>query len=251
MTKFWAAWQFLTIFPGLKYRPEELSRSAGYFPLIGLILGLILAGLDWGLRLILPGIVVNILLVSALLFMTRAIHFEGLLDTFDGLGKPGESQERLRAMSDSRIGALGVTGGCLLLLLRYACLFHLTGNSRVLGLILMPVIGRWALTYAIFSFPAAKREGMGWLFKQGTGRKEFALSSFLTLAVSLALLGLRGLILLLSALLVSTVASIYFRKVFGGHTGDTYGALSELTEVSFLLIFPFAIRPSALIPCFF
>lgn len=239
MMKFWAAWQFLTIFPGPRPRAEELSRSSGYFPLVGLILGLILAGLDWGLGEVLPAQIVNVLLVGALLLLTRGIHLDGFLDTCDGLGSPGPPRERLRVMSDSRVGAFGVIGGCVLILLKYASLFLLIGNLRLPGLILMPVVSRWAIIWAIFVFPTAKREGMGWAFKQGTGARELALATLFALAGSLALVGLRGVIMLGLALLATSALAWLLCRSFGGQTGDTYGALNELMEVFFLLTFPF------------
>ncbi len=239
MMKFWAALKFLTIFPGPQLRAEELGRSSGYFPLVGLLLGAILTGLDWGLRGVLPGLVVNVLLIGALLLLTRGIHLDGFLDTCDGLGSPGPPEERLRAMSDSRVGAFGVMGGCILILLKYASLSLLVGELRPPGLILMPMVSRWAMTYAIFTFPSARGEGMGWAFKQGTGVRELALATLFALASALALLGLRGIIMLGLVLLATSVLARLLCRSFGGQTGDTYGALNELLEVFFLLVFPF------------
>lgn len=115
---FIAALRFLTIIRLGWLREstaDELKRSAGYFPLVGLLIGLMLAGLNWLLGFVLPQAVVNVLLIVASVLITGALHLDGFLDTCDGLGGHGTPEERWRIMDDSRAGGFGVIGIATLL----------------------------------------------------------------------------------------------------------------------------------------
>ena len=106
---FWAALQFLTIFPtSLRHRDitETAGQSLSYFPLIGLILGAILFGLYYGLSLILPSAVVIAILLIALVILTGAHHIDGFIDTCDGVFAGKSRKERLAIMSDTRSAPL-------------------------------------------------------------------------------------------------------------------------------------------------
>jgi len=85
---FWAAIQFLTIFPTPlrhKVTAKTSGQSLTYFPLVGLILGVVLLGLYYGLSFILPSSVVNALLIITLVILTGAHHLDGFIDTCDGV----------------------------------------------------------------------------------------------------------------------------------------------------------------------
>ena len=117
--KLLAALRFLTVIPTPRQHEvtaEEVGASQGYFPLVGLFLGAILAGINWLLSLILPSDVVNVLLVVSLVVISGALHFDGFADTCDGIGGHKTPEERWEVMHDSRVGGFGVVGVCLLLL---------------------------------------------------------------------------------------------------------------------------------------
>ena len=118
-------------------------------------------GIDRGLSLILPSVVVNALLIVVLIILTGALHLDGFIDTCDGLA--GDSpQRRLEIMSDSQVGAFGIVGVCGLLLLKYVALLSLPDTLRLAGLLLMPALSRWTMAYAIFAFPCvSKTSGLG------------------------------------------------------------------------------------------
>ena len=120
--KFLAALQFLTTIPlpwRREVRPEDLGRSIGYFPLVGLIIGLILAGLNWLFSFILPPAVVNGLLIVSLAIISGALHLDGLVDTCDAIAGHKTTEDRWQIMHDSRAGGFGIVGVVLLLLVKY------------------------------------------------------------------------------------------------------------------------------------
>ena len=122
---FIVALQFLTSIPvplKREYTPREMGKSTLYFPVVGLIIGLTLAGLHWLLGLLLPYGLVNAFIIIALVLLTGAIHLDGFADTCDGIAGHRTVEERWQVMRDSRVGAFGVVGVVLLLLVKYTAL---------------------------------------------------------------------------------------------------------------------------------
>src|ERR1019366_7911728 len=108
---FMVALQFLTIAPPVIRRlftPQEMGRAVGFFPIVGLILGGLLFGLDETLRLLWPPGISAALVLLAWVLLTGALHMDGFLDTCDGLFGGHTSEERLRIMKDERVGAFAV-----------------------------------------------------------------------------------------------------------------------------------------------
>jgi adenosylcobinamide-GDP ribazoletransferase len=237
-----AAIQFLTSLPVSIKRelsPEQLGRATAYFPLVGLILGLVLAALNWLLSYILPAGVVNALLIAALVILTGALHLDGFADTCDGIAGHKPVEERWEVMHDSRTGAFGVVGIVLLLLVKYVSLNNVPPDFRYATLIFMPVVSRWAMVYAIFAFHYARPSGLGAAYKAATRWPQFTIATVITFAVAAALIplfSLFGLLLISGIWIITTVFSYYLKYKFAGLTGDTYGAINEVAEVTVLIL---------------
>jgi adenosylcobinamide-GDP ribazoletransferase len=237
-----AAVQFLTVLPPLVRRPftpAELGRSVGWFPLVGLLLGGFLAGLDWLLARVFPPGVAVALALAAWVLSTGALHLDGFLDSCDGLFGGHTPEARLRIMRDERAGAFAVIGGILLLLLKYAALAANPG--RLAALLAAPVVGRWGMTLALVAFPYGRTEGLGRAMKDHAGWPQVALATVLTVAVAAGTFALtpswRPLIVLPLAGVVTWAAGRFALCRLPGLTGDIYGALCELLEVVVLLTF--------------
>lgn len=250
MNRFLAALQFLTTIPVPWRRevgPEELGRSVGYFPVVGLIIGLILAGLNWLFGLILPSAVANALLLVSLVLISGALHLDGFVDTCDGLAGHKPVEDRWQVMHDSRAGAFGIVGVVLLLLVKYVALNSIPEPWLITALVLMPVVSRWAMAYAIFTYPYARPSGLGKAFKQGTSWPRFTMATLIAFMVVLILALLAGLaiIFLMFFIWVITLAmATYLKSKFSGLTGDNYGAINEVAEVSVLIFIDLLVRLS-------
>ncbi len=233
---FWEAIQFLTIFP-TPLRHKATAKTSGqsltYFPLVGLILGVVLLGLYYGLSFILPSSVVNALLIITLVILTGAHHLDGFIDTCDGVIAGKSKKERMDIMSDSKVGAFGIVGAILLLLLKYV---SLSAAPILPALLLMPTLSRWVMVSIIFTFPYAKHSGMGLAFKRGATWQRLTIATVIALIVAVALLKLWGLVLMAALWLVAFGIASYFRSRLGGLTGDNYGAINEIAEVLVLLL---------------
>jgi len=240
--KFLAAFQFLTSIPIPRRReasPEELGRSTVYFPVVGLIIGLILAGLYWLLGIILPPAVVNALLIVALVIITGALHLDGFVDTCDGIAGHRTVEDRWRVMHDSRAGAFGIVGVALLLLVKYVSLSSIPESSMMATLVFMPVVSRWAMVYALFVYPYARPSGLGKVIKQEARWPRFAIATLITFVVAVVLIPLAqlsALMVMFGVWLITVVIATYLKRRFSGLTGDTYGAINEIAEVSVLIL---------------
>ncbi len=241
------ALRFLTIVPlpfGSKDSPEEMGRSTVYFPVVGLLIGLLLVGLNFLLGLFLPVMVVNILLLVSLAIVSGAIHLDGFIDTCDGIAGHKPVEKRWEVMHDSRAGAFGIVGAILLLILEYALLNSIPGNLMTATLLIMPVVSRWAMVYAIVAFPYARPEGLGKAFKPGASRLRLLIASIITLALAIFSAWLdgmtyyyiAGLVIMLAVWVIIVLAALYFKRKFSGLTGDTYGAINQIVEASVLIM---------------
>lgn len=233
---FWAALQFLTIFPTPlhhKVTDKASGQSLTYFPLVGLILGAILLGLNYAFNLILPASVVYALLIITLVILTGAHHLDGFIDTCDGVIAGKSRKERLAIMSDVNVGAFGIVAAIILLLLKYV---SLSSAPALQALLLMPALSRWTVVSSIFAFPYAKSSGMGLAFKQGATWSRLAIATVIALIAAVALLKWWGVVLIAFSWLITFGISSYFRSRLGGLTGDNYGAINEISEVLVLLL---------------
>ncbi len=244
--RFLAALRFLTIIPlpgQREVKPEDLGRSLVYFPLVGVIIGLILAGLYWLLSLLLPPAVVNALLIISLVVISGALHLDGFIDTCDGIAGHKTPEERWQIMHDSRAGSFGVIGAFLLLLVKYISLNNIPESLMMVTLVLMPTVSRWAMVYAIVAYPYARPSGLGKLFKQGASWQRLAIATVITLGVAIGLARLANITYfylagpaIMFGIWVMVIAkAAYLKRKFSGLTGDTYGDINEVAEVCVLL----------------
>lgn len=232
------AWRLLTIIP-LPFIPADPQRPAGlaaaYYPLIGLMLGLLLAGAGQLLFFLFPVGLAAALLLALWAGLTGLLHLDGFMDSCDGLLPPRDPARRLEIMKDSRVGAFGAIGVGLLLLVKFNALAALPVDYRVTGLIVIPVLARWAVTWAMVRYPLARREGTSVFFSAGLGWPQVIVASAIAAATAVAGLGWLGLLLGGIAWLVMTLISALAMARIAGLTGDVYGAICESVETALLL----------------
>ena len=227
---------------------QALGRRAPLFPLAGLVVGSVAAAADALAGCFFGTGVRSAVAIAASVWVTGALHLDGLMDSADGIGS-GRSRERmLEIMRDSRVGAMGVVAGVVSLLLRYALLSALAPGRRWQALLLAPALGRMCIAVAAGTWPAARigQTSLGASFAAHVGRRQVA--GALGLGLGIALLGgalagsslagsARGPIAWLAALTVSWLATRSLATQLGGLTGDTYGAINEVAEVVVLAVF--------------
>ncbi|HNQ04803.1 MAG TPA: adenosylcobinamide-GDP ribazoletransferase [Thiobacillaceae bacterium] len=219
------ALQFLTRLPTpavASFSPQALARCVPWFPLVGLLLGLMLAGGVWLGSRIDPwlGALMGLLLWVG---VTGALHLDGLSDLADALGAAHGRPERfLLVLADPHVGVFGVVSLVLQLLSK---------------LVLLLLAARLELYGALILVPAWARLGVLWWaglppIKPGLGERfawripAWAPWSWLAL--------LAGASLACPILLLAPLALLgwhgFLRRRLGGMSGDALGAGVELTE---------------------
>jgi adenosylcobinamide-GDP ribazoletransferase len=234
---FFIALKFLTVLPAPSFKnegPERVGRSLGWFPAVGLVIGLLLAGLYWLIRGIFPVPLISALLVTALVLITGAHHLDGLSDTFDAMVAGRTSEQRLSIMADTKVGVFGISAIVLTLLIKYSALI---GIASVSTLIMVPVVSRWIVAGAILIFPSAREEGMGFSTRKGATWGGFATATVIALLVMILFSGwIAGPIIMAGLFALTCCFGLLLRSLFGGLTGDCYGALVELGEMMALVL---------------
>ena len=234
MLPLWIALQFLSSLPirlpGMP-EPEQLGRSLLFYPLVGLLFGVIL----WTLNLALAGAPLLLhaaLLLTVWVLLSGALHLDGLADSADAwLGGFGDREHTLTIMKDPRSGPIAVVTLVLVLLLKFTALLALIEQGHGLALIIVPLLGRTALLGLFLTTPYVRAGGLGQALADHLPRK----AGWLVLGASalgcLLIAGVHAVV----ALVISLAVFVWLRRVMirrlGGTTGDTAGALLELLEM--------------------
>ena len=224
--------RYLTIvpLPGAAHAPiESLGRSAAWFPIVGLALGLVLVAVDRLTGWLFSPLLAALLTVTAWKLLTGGVHLDGLADCLDGLtGR--DAEQRLAIMRDSRIGAFGTIGLILFLMLEIVALAELLPPTRGSALFAAPVIARATPAVLAALFRPARPDGQGAAFHAGVRPSAVALGLVAALVAAVFALGGFG------------VAAVIAPRL-GGITGDVLGAAVEVSEVAVLLavsVWPYA-----------
>lgn len=209
------------------------SPSAlAWFPVVGAVLGLVLGGVWWLADLLWAAPVAAAVVVAADLALTGMLHFDGLVDSADGLLPHLERDRRLEVMADPAAGAFGVGVAVVVVLLRWASLAALAPAPWLLAALWCG--SRLVMASVAQSVPYARPGGLAGAFLEG-GRRRVPVAGLL-LATVLAVLGggdgVAGIVVLVVA--AGAVVALAVRRL-GGFTGDVLGAAGVVGETAGLL----------------
>jgi len=224
---------------------EEIGRSTPFFPLVGLLIGLILIGIDGVLSYLWPPIAVNVALFVSLVLITGGLHLDGLMDTCDGIFSGRDRDRILEIMRDSRVGAFGVLGAVCLAAMKIALLNALNGDLRWATLLLFPMLGRWSMVLAITLFPYARESaGLGTPFTDFARKRYILWATLPVLAASIPTLLWRIIPILAVVGCATWLMGKWISRKIRGLTGDNYGAICEVTETLSLMIMAIVYVPA-------
>jgi adenosylcobinamide-GDP ribazoletransferase len=235
MRNFFAALRFITILPLGKQKPFDPPGMIPFFPVVGLLLGVMVSLFDLALIRLWPLPVTALLDVLFLVFLTGAFHLDGLGDTADGLYGHRQKEAALAIMKDSRIGVMGLVAIIAGLAVKWAGIANLSENRNLI-LCIIPAYARAGMIFGMSFLEYGRPDG-------GTGKPFFDTkikpTAFWGLLLPIAIsifMGWRGVILNIAyALLVVTLLG-YYKKKMNCITGDMLGAMTEITESGLFLI---------------
>ena len=240
LTELPLAISFLTILPVIDQRPaseETVAASFAWFPLVGFLIGLALAGEDWLFAHVFAQVIRSVLIVISLTVITGAVHLDGLADTADALGAGRDRDRALDILRDSRVGTFGASAIVFDLTLKILALSTLAGTRRYAALIVAPMLARWAMLLVAAGLPYLRASGSGSTLLSGkiSGART-AVAVVFTIIVMLILGAMRP-IALATAVAIAIVFAMrsFYRRWLGGVTGDLIGACGELVEIAVLV----------------
>ncbi|WP_336948483.1 adenosylcobinamide-GDP ribazoletransferase [Acinetobacter junii] len=242
MTPFWIALQFLTVLPiELKLIPtvKQNGQSVLFYPLVGLLIGLILFGLSI-LLVKLPIILAATIILVIWIWLTGGLHLDGLADTADAwVGGFGDRERILKIMKDPSCGPIGVLSLVIVCLMKFSALYVLLEQRLSAFLILIPMLGRSVPLFLFLTTRYVRANGLGRSITDSIPKTLAWMVFVITLALLCAFKWM-GLVALISCLLLLVYLRFLFIKRIGGITGDTVGAAIELSETGLILTFVIA-----------
>lgn len=231
----------LTIFG----RPTDVSKlpigaSALFYPAVGALIGAFTGALDWVLRTFLSQEITSVILVGMLALLSAGRQLDGFANTADGLIGLRGREWAIVTMRDRRLGSSGAAAIFFLLILKVRSLDLISGPIRFAGLLLPPMIGRWAIVALARGARTAGATGEAVPFDGTITSRELAIASLFGALVTLSVGGALGLLVLIVAGMATVGLRLYFDRRLGGVTGQTLDAGAEALEALVLIVFALA-----------
>ena len=197
MNNFFVGLQFLTslkIVKQTEWSLESFGKSVKYFPLIGAVLGIIMASFYFIAIKYLPLAHIYlshnflaILLFALSIILTGALHCDGFMDTADGVFSGRSKDRMLEIMKDSCVGSNAVVAFFILSILKIALFMEIPSDKLLLALFAAPILSRFNMVIAITKFPYARPDGMGKAFAEYSGATTFYIALLFTMLLIIPL----------------------------------------------------------------
>ena len=226
-----AAFKYLTVWGRVVPQaptPESIGAAAPFFPVVGLLLGLVLALLNHGLGLYLESQLLSIFLTGFLVLATGAVHCDGAKKTFDALllGQLGAAGPR-----ESNFGIIAVV---LLILCKIRAL-DVLDDKIALSLLLTPAFARWTLVIFICGYHD-RCEETARRIAENVRFWHLLVTTIAILGLAVSLLGRKGLWIGLSLSVLALLMRSLLHRRHGVLTHDNFGAVIELSEMLSLIL---------------
>jgi len=227
---------YLTIVRLPGKREFDLRRAVVWFPVVGLLLGAVLAVAWTGLVHVTPRPVAVFLTTLLWVWLTGGMHLDGLADTSDALLSWRNRENMLEVMRSPQVGAVGMATLVSTLLAKAVALYNLPDAKVAAALLCAPLFGRSAQVLSTCLLPYAKEDGVA-VTAFETGRKwPRALAALIPLVVCLQLGWESAALVVVGTFALTFTLLVRIRRLLGGMTGDTLGAVTEIVEAAFLIL---------------
>ncbi|MCT4663214.1 MAG: adenosylcobinamide-GDP ribazoletransferase [Tissierellales bacterium] len=223
-----------------EFNEKDFVRGILYAPIIGLLIGSVLAIESYLLRPYLPSIVLGFLIFLTYLVITGGLHIDGLVDSADGLYSSRKKEKILEIMKDSRVGTFGA------LALLIVCIGFIIGAGYLgwQGILFVPLVGRITLLQTAASGKYARSEGgMGKGIVDYVDMKHWMYWVLIFGAIALvgAILIDKILFAIIFLSYIQLIGIMHFKlrdiiKKIDGITGDIMGYSVEISQVLYMMI---------------
>ena len=233
-----AALAELTIFGGATDTSRlTIGRSARFYPLVGLLIGLMAAALDWVLRAFFTQEITSVLIVGALAALSAGRQLDGFANTADGVIGFRGREWAIATIRDRRIGSSGAAAIAFLLILKVRSLDLLADPHRFVGIALAPMIARTAIVALACGARLAGSAMLPERFDAAITGRELAIDAGCAAAILLAFAGVLGILALVLTTALVFAIRWYLHHRLGGVTAQSLDAGAEIVETVTLLVF--------------
>ena len=239
--------QFLTALTFMSRIPVKLKQTSelklNYFPLIGFLLAFNIILANYIFSFIFAVEIRALLLLTVYIYLTGALHLDGLGDFADGFFAGRDRDKTIKIMHDSNSGIFALVTLILVLGLKYLLFKELLLRDSIQAVIIMAVLSRYILGYVIIFIEPAESSVMAVALKKSAKKIDLFYSTLVTIFIFILYFYFTESVFLYSTLLSLFIISFlvfylarWSHKKLGGITGDIYGTIIELGELIFLLI---------------
>ncbi|MQC27938.1 MAG: adenosylcobinamide-GDP ribazoletransferase [Chloroflexi bacterium] len=214
-----------------RYDDHTFAESLGWYPLAGLLIGIVLLLVDEGLGRLLPRAPVAAIEVALLALLSGGLHLDGVADTADGMAYQGDRAGRLGVMSEGNTGPAGVMALVIVLLATWAALASLESPVRAGGLVLAPALARWTVVPVALLFRPARPRGLGRLMHEAAWPVAAPLATAIALVAAVVLFAGAGVLLIVVGGIAAVLIAGAAARMLDGVTGDVFGASIEVSQV--------------------
>jgi adenosylcobinamide-GDP ribazoletransferase len=212
---------------------EALMRHVYLFPLVGAVLGLLLAGTAYIAGLVLPPNLAAVVMIVAIYKLCGINHIDGLADFGDGVIAHGPQEKKIEAMKDVSLGTGGAVFVVLILLSCFAIISDIPAAVLPMALLAAEVSAKEAMI-CFAAFSVSLQKGFGQIMIERTGTMQFLVGLVISALLCALALGPLGLAVLLAAQGAALYLVLVAKRNFGGATGDGIGAANEVARVAAL-----------------
>lgn len=245
--------QFMTRLPfpwKIEYDNEKLGKSMRYFPVVGLVIGVLnlITGLILENIFKTSGMITAILLVAQDVILTGGLHLDGLADTFDGIFSYRSKQKMLEIMKDSRVGTNGVLILIFYILAKVIFLNEAATSLQISQGVIMLIAAIVSRVNSVINCGIeeyARPVGMGKAFVENTTKKDVTFSIVIAsiFLIIISKYSNESIVTILAISVITYLTGYLFGKLMtrkiGGITGDTLGALLELSSLLVIVLIYF------------
>jgi len=228
---------FLTIIPTGNSNLATIAKYMYFFPIVGLVIGLIVGSIGFGLSLFLDPLIVSLLVVASFAILTGLHHTDGLSDFIDGLMAKGTKEKKLAAMKDLSTGSAGIVAIVLYLVGLIIAISLSSGYQLFLAILLSEILAKFSMVLMASIGKSASLGSNSPFVEMMKNRKKLMVAIMMTLTPLVVLGGITGLFVFGTGTVLTIFLVALTTRSFGGITGDVLGATNELTRLTSLLIF--------------
>ena len=232
-----SVFSFLTIIPTSNSDLNSIAKNMFLFPIVGIVIGLVIGSLGYGLSLYLEPLVVSLVVVASLAVITGIHHTDGLADFSDGLMTKGTKEKKRKAMKDLSVGSAGIFSIVLYAIGMIIALSFSSGMDLFKIILLSEIMAKFSMVLMAGLGNSASIGSNSPFIDSMKDKKRLLISGIITIIPLIVIGEMNGLIVFASGIILTMFLVGLSTKSFGGITGDVMGASNELTRLSSLLIF--------------